>query len=58
MNAGNATYGPERDQPVLGLLIDESAGAATCGEKGLLVDINVKPGELRTVQRLSRLANT
>jgi len=31
---------------------------ATRGAKGLLVDVNVKPGELRTVQRLSRLANT
>jgi len=26
--------------------------------KGLIVDIKVKPGELKTVQRLSRLANT
>jgi len=51
--------GPKGTNPVLGLLIDESLPVtATRGEKGLLVDINVKPGELRTVQRLSRLANT
>ena len=51
--------GPKGTNPVLGLLIDESLPVtATRGEKGLLVDINVKPGELRTVQRLSCLANT
>jgi NTE family protein len=51
--------GPEGTNPVLGLLIDESLPViANRGAKGLLVDVNVKPGELRTVQRLSRLANT
>ena len=51
--------GPKGTNPVLGLLIDESLPViATRGARGLLVDINVKPGELRTVQRLSRLANT
>jgi NTE family protein len=51
--------GQKGKNPVLGLLIDESLPViATRGAKGLLVDVNVKPGELRTVQRLSRLANT
>lgn len=51
--------GPKGKNPVLGLLIDESLPViATRGAKGLLADVNVKPGELRTVQRLSRLANT
>jgi NTE family protein len=51
--------GPKGDNPVLGLLIDESLPVMqTRGAKGLMVDINVKPGELKTVQRLSRLANT
>jgi len=51
--------GQKGKNPVLGLLIDESLPViATRGAKGLLVDVNVKPGELRTVQRLCRLANT
>jgi NTE family protein len=50
--------GPKGTNPVLGLLIDESLPViATRGKRGLLVDVNVKPGELRTVQRLIRLAN-
>lgn len=44
---------------VLGLLIDETLPVTTSrSTKGLLVDINVIPGELKTVQRLSRLADT
>ena len=51
--------GPKGADPVLGLLIDESlAVPPSRGARGLLVDINVKPGELRTVKRLCRLANT
>ena len=51
--------GPKGTNPVLGLLIDESLPVkADRGARGLLVDIDVKPGELRTVKRLSRLANT
>ena len=51
--------GPKGANPVLGLLIDESLPVMqTRGARGLIVDINVKPGELKTVQRLSRLANT
>jgi predicted acylesterase/phospholipase RssA len=48
--------GPKQDNPVLGLLIDESL--AVPAKKGILVDINIKPGELRTVQRMKRLINT
>ncbi len=51
--------GPKGADPVLGLLIDESLPVMqTRSAKGLIVDVNVKPGELKTVQRLSRLANT
>ncbi len=51
--------GPKGTNPVLGLLIDESLPVTPSrGARGLVVDINVKPEELRTVQRLSRLANT
>jgi predicted acylesterase/phospholipase RssA len=46
--------GPKKDNPVLGLLIDEKLPVT----KGLFVRINIKPGELRTVQRLRRLADT
>ncbi len=51
--------GPKGADPVLGLLIDESLPVLqTRGAKGLMVDITVKPRELKIVQRLSRLANT
>jgi hypothetical protein len=50
--------GPKGGNQVLGLLIDESLPVPTPAAKGLLVDINVRPGELKTVQRLYRLANT
>jgi NTE family protein len=42
--------------PVLGLLIDERLPVP--GAKGVFVTVDVKPGELRTVQRLERLVDT
>jgi predicted acylesterase/phospholipase RssA len=48
--------GPKQDNPVLGLLIDETL--AVPAPRGILVDVNIKPGELRTVQRIKRLVNT
>lgn len=48
--------GPKQNNPVLGLLIDESL--AVPAKKGFLVDINIKPGELKTVQRLKLLVDT
>jgi predicted acylesterase/phospholipase RssA len=51
--------GPKQETPVLGLLIDESLAVTPLSDaQGLLVDISVKPGELRTVQRLKRLMDT
>jgi len=51
--------GPKQDAAVLGLLIDESLPVPPVARKrGILVDVRVKPGELRTVQRLSRLIDT
>jgi predicted acylesterase/phospholipase RssA len=49
--------GPKQDNPVLGLLIDESLPVGPA-KRGLLVDIDVKPGELKTVQRFKRLIDT
>lgn len=46
--------GPKTGSPVLGMLIDEKLEVT----KGLLVRIHIKPGELRTVQRLGRLVDT
>lgn len=46
--------GPKKDTPVLGLLIDEKLPVT----KGLFVRINIRPGELKTVQRLRRLVDT
>ena len=48
--------GPKQDIPVLGMLIDEKLPVSMT--KGLFVNINIKPGDLRTVQRLRRLADT
>jgi NTE family protein len=48
--------GPKLDDPVLGLLIDESLNVPA--KRGILVDVHIKPGELRTVQRLKRLIDT
>lgn len=48
--------GPKKDNPVLGMLIDEKLPVT--GDKGLLVRVNINPGELKTVQRLQRLVDT
>ncbi|HWR93141.1 MAG TPA: patatin-like phospholipase family protein [Desulfobacterales bacterium] len=48
--------GPKQDNPVLGLLIDETLPVPV--KRGILIDVNIKPGELRTVQRIMRLVNT
>jgi len=49
--------GPKQDVPILGLLIDESLPVQPA-KRGLLMDINLKPGELKTVQRFKRLIDT
>jgi predicted acylesterase/phospholipase RssA len=49
--------GPNQDVPVLGLLIDEALAVGPA-QRGLLLDIDVKPGELKTVQRFKRLIDT
>lgn len=49
--------GPKKGNPVLGMLIDEHLPVPMPKARGLIVDVNIKPGELRTVQRLQRLAN-
>jgi predicted acylesterase/phospholipase RssA len=49
--------GPKQDAPILGLLIDETLAVGPA-PRGLLVDIDVKPGELKTVQRFKRLVDT
>lgn len=46
--------GPMTGNTILGMLIDEKLPVT----KGLFVRINIKPGELKTVQRLKRLADT
>lgn len=48
--------GPKKDNPVLGLLIDEKLPVAVA--KGLFVEIDFKPQDLRVVQRLQRLVDT
>jgi predicted acylesterase/phospholipase RssA len=48
--------GPKNGNPVLGMLIDEKLPVG--GSKGLLVKIDIKPGEMKTVQRLRRLIDT
>lgn len=51
--------GPKSQNPVLGMLIDESLPVEPVPRaRGWLVDVNVKPTELRLVQRLQRLADT
>jgi predicted acylesterase/phospholipase RssA len=50
--------GPKRSDPVLGLLIDETLSVTSPKARGWLVDVNVRPGELATVQRLQRLVDT
>jgi NTE family protein len=46
--------GPKTANQVLGMLIDEKLPVT----KGLFVNINIKPGDLKTVQRLERLVDT
>ena len=48
--------GPKQDNPVLGMLIDEATAVPM--PRGLLVQVNINPMELQTVQRLLRLVNT
>lgn len=48
--------GPKGTANVLGMLIDERLPVA--GAKGFFVDVNIKPGELKTLQRLQRLVDT
>lgn len=48
--------GPKNGNPVLGMLIDEKLPVG--GSKGLLLKIDIKPGEMKTVQRLRRLIDT
>jgi predicted acylesterase/phospholipase RssA len=51
--------GPKQDAAVLGLLIDESLPVPPVARKrGILVDVKVKSGELRAVQRITRLIDT
>lgn len=50
--------GPKKDNPILGMLIDEHLPVSEAGEKGILFDIHVTPSELSTVQRLQRLVDT
>lgn len=50
--------GPKKANPVLGLLIDEQLPVVSPAAKGIFVDVNIKPEELRTLQRLHRLVNT
>jgi predicted acylesterase/phospholipase RssA len=50
--------GPKQDNPVLGLLIDETLPVPARRARGILVDVNIKPGELKTVQRIKRLVDT
>ncbi len=52
-----ALMGPKQDVPILGMLIDESLPVGPT-KRGFLVDVQVKPAELRTVQRLMRLMDT
>jgi len=49
--------GPKQDSPVLGMLIDESLPVQST-TRGILIDVNVKPGELKMVQRFRHLINT
>jgi predicted acylesterase/phospholipase RssA len=46
--------GPKTTNQILGMLIDEKLPVT----KGLFVKINLKPGDLKTVQRLERLVDT
>jgi predicted acylesterase/phospholipase RssA len=50
--------GPKRESPILGLLIDEQLPVTSPSAKGIFVDVNIKPAELRSVKRLQRLMDT
>lgn len=50
--------GPKQDDSVLGLLIDETLPVPARRARGILVDVNIKPGDLKTVQRIKRLVDT
>jgi predicted acylesterase/phospholipase RssA len=48
--------GAKQNSPVLGMLIDEALPVPHA--RGILVDVQVKPGELKTVKRFRRLIET
>lgn len=48
--------GPKGSNPILGFLIDERLPVATT--RGRFITVDIKPRELRTVQRLERLVDT
>jgi NTE family protein len=51
--------GPKKDDPIMGLLNDESLPVPIVPKaRGLLVTTDVKPEELRTVQRVKHLVDT
>jgi len=51
--------GPKQETPILGMLIDDTLPVAEPnGKRGLLVKLNTTPQQLRTVQRITRLAET
>ena len=50
--------GPKTEAAVLGLLIDERLPVPPARSRGIFVDVDVKPGQLKTVQRLQRIMNT
>jgi NTE family protein len=50
--------GPKKADPIMGLLIDESLPVPAPKKGWLPVGIDVKPGELRTVQRIKHLVDT
>jgi predicted acylesterase/phospholipase RssA len=51
-----ALMGPKQNTPVLGMLIDDTLAVPT--PRGLLLDVKIKPEELRTVQRIRALIDT
>lgn len=55
-----AVMGPKRTTDVLGMLIDEDTPVPQplAPAAGILLDIQVKPGELQTVRRLERIVGT
>lgn len=50
--------GPKKDSFILGMLIDERLSVPQPVVKGIFVNVNIKAGELATVQRLTRLVDT